>query len=363
MLKKTLGALFILLSLTCLGAPGLMAQQRDVPAAVDASTISPTQHGPLSAAQRAAFFGATPDPAAMDLLGVNEDYAGRSYLAGDEWNLHLIHDQIKDAGGVYVGVGADQGYILLSWSKAKYAYLIDYDARVVLTHKIYRSFLLRSETPREFVSLWEKKNAEKAMAIIAQDWKDDKDLGEIEKVYKEWRRKILHRHLRINKSAKESGVAVYSSDQKLYDYVRGMVATDRVRAMSGNLLDKQALVSIGETAAKLSEPVGLLYLSNAQEYWKYPEQFRANIAALPFSERSKVLHTLSTWSTNKDYRYVVQGGPNYQSWIASAWVSKVYYMVPRRKLEGAEDIDVILFDGDVEEAKARHDRRRKKKKK
>ena len=131
--------------------------------AIDTSAIPATKHGKMTAEQRSIFYGAKEDPPAKELLGVNEDYAGRSYLAGDEWNLHLTHEHIKDSGGIYVGVGADQGYLLASWAQAEYAYLIDYDARVVLTHKIYRSFFLRSKTPKEFVALWKKSSTDKAL--------------------------------------------------------------------------------------------------------------------------------------------------------------------------------------------------------
>jgi len=331
--------------------------------AIDTSAIPATKHGKMTAEQRSIFYGAKEDPPAKELLGVNEDYAGRSYLAGDEWNFHLTHEHIKDSGGIYVGVGADQGYLLASWAQAEYAYLIDYDARVVLTHKIYRSFFLRSKTPKEFVALWKKSSTDKALAIIRKDYADDKDLGELEKVYKEWRRRIYSRHNRINKKSKETGVKVYTNDQKLYDYVRGMVATDRIRPMSGNLLDDEGLIAIGEAARALKTPIRLLYVSNAQEYWKYPEQYRKNIAGLYFDEKSNVVHTLSTWSTNKDYRYVVQPGLNYQEWMTADWVLKVYYMIPRRKLEGAEDIDFIHFTRELKEVEERRAKRKKKKKK
>ena len=142
-----------------------------------------------------------------------------------------------------------------------------------------------------------------------------------------------------------------------------MVATDRIRPMSGNLLDDEGLIAIGEAARALKTPIRLLYVSNAQEYWKYPEQYRKNIAGLYFDEKSNVVHTLSTWSTNKDYRYVVQPGLNYQEWMTADWVLKVYYMIPRRKLEGAEDIDFIHFTRELKEVEERRAKRKKKKKK
>ena len=99
-------------------------------------------------------------------------------------------------------------------------------------------------------------------------------------------------------------------------------------------------------------------IKDAEEYWNYPEQYRKNIQALHFDERSYTLHTLSTWSTNKDYRYAIQPSLKYAQLLTHDWVKKVYYMIPRRKLEGPEDIDFMEFDTDVEDVA----KRRKKKK-
>ncbi len=321
-----------------------------------------TAYGAPSQAQLDAFFGAKEDPPAKELLGVNDDYAGRSYLAGDEWNLHLYYPHIKNIKGGYIGVGSDQGYLLMSWARPEFAWLTDYDPLVVVTHKVYRAFFLEAKTPQEFYDLWKKKNQAKGLEILEKHWKDDEHYGQIKRIYKDVGPKIYRRHRRIKKILKQEKVPSYLNDQEHYDYIRGMVATKRVRPMLGNLLDDEALVSIGQAATTMNIPIRIFYLSNAQEYWKYPQQFRDNVAALPFDDQSFVLHTLSTWSTNKDYRYVLQPALNFAEWMKESWLLKVYHMIPRRKLEGAEDIDFIKFNGDVAKARARHEKRKKRKK-
>lgn len=326
-------------------------------------TTLTTRYGSPDAAQLELFQSSTEDPPAKDLLGVNDDYAGRSYLAGDEWNLHLYQSHIDKIGGGYIGVGSDQGYLLMSWSQPEYAWLIDYDPLVVITHKIYHAFFLEAATPKEFVDLWSKDQREKGLEILERYWKDDEHYGQLKRIYKDVGPKIVRRHYRVRRIMKKAKVPCYLTDQDRYDYVRGMIASKRVRPMLGNLLDDEGLTGIGAAATKMKIPIRILYLSNAQEYWSYPKQFRANIASLPFDEQSFVLHTLSTWSTNKDYRYVLQPGLNFAAFLAETWLAKVYYMVPRRKLEGEDDIDFIEFSGDVDKARARHEKRKKRKKK
>ena len=350
-----------LVAVSLVGAPawaqGGAGQARRAEAA---AAIAPGVHGDLSEEQRAIFEGSAEDPPAEKLLGVNEEYEGRSYLAGDEWNLHLYQEHIDGLGGGYVGVGADQAYLLMSWSKPEFAWLIDYDPMVVKTHKLYEAFFLHAKTPEEFLALWDRDHAKEAKALLAKYWEGDEDEARVQKIYDAWRRRIRRRLRRVANTLEEAEVPSYLDDQGRYDYVRGMLASGRVRPMLANLLEDEGMVGIGKAARELGVPIRVLYLSNAQEYWAYPDQFRANIAALPFDERSRVLHTLSTWSTNKDYRYVLQPGQNFAAWMTHDWVRKVYYMIPRRELEGPEDIDFIEFERDVEEATERYQRRRKR---
>lgn len=337
------------LALMLLILSGGVAAAQDVPAT-----------GALPEAARTVFMGSKEDPAAKKLLGVNEDYEGRSYLTGDEWHLQLFYPKLKGIGGGYMGVGSDQAYLLMSWSRPSLGWITDYDPLVIETHKIYFSFFKKAKTPEEFLKLWEKESREEVKALLASDYKDDENLPIVQKIYKTWRVKMLRRHSRIKKIMDKEKIPCYLNDQESYDHIRNMVEQGRIRPLSANLLDDEGLVGIGQTAKKLNVPIRVLYLSNAEEYWNYPEQYRKNIQALHFDERSYTLHTLSTWSTNKDYRYAIQPSLKYAQWLTHDWVKKVYYMIPRRKLEGAEDIDFMEFDTDVEDVAKRRKKKTKK---
>lgn len=349
---KHLAFRFIVMACLCFGALGSVAVAQE-------SSVSAT--GPLSDSAKTVFMGSKEDPPAKKLLGVNESYEGRSYLAGDEWNLHLYYPYIKDSGGGYMGVGSDQGYLIMSWTKPKLGWLIDYDPLVVETHKIYRVFFEKAKTPDEFFALWKKSNRKSSLKLLEEKLGKDKNYKLIRRVFKDWRVKIYRRHSRVRRIMKKEKIPSYLTNQASYDHVRNMVTQGRVRTMVANLLDDEGLVGIGAAAKKLGVPIRTLYLSNAEEYWKYPKQFRKNIAALHFDDKSYTLHTLSTWTTNKDYRYVLQPSLKYVEWLKRDWVKKIYYMVPRRKLKGPEDIDFIVFKKDVEAVEKRRNLRKKKK--
>ena len=330
------------------------------PRGAEQASVSVAPTGPLSAQARDVFMGSAEDPPAKKLLGVNEDYEGRSYLAGDEWNLHLFYPKIKGVGGGYMGVGSDQAYLLMSWSRPTLAWLMDYDPLVLETHKVYFALFREAKTPEEFLRLWSSAGQEQALALLDRDYKDDPNLPIVRKVYTSWRVKILRRHERLIKILKAQKIPSYLHDQDSYDAVRQLVIQGRVRPIQANLLDKAGLLGIGQAARQLGVPIRVLYLSNAEEYWSYPAQYRQNIQGLYFDESSYTLHTLSTWTTNKDYRYAIQPSLKYVEWLKRDWVKKVYTMIPRRKLEGPDDIDFMEFELDVEQVEARRAKKGKK---
>jgi hypothetical protein len=124
------------------------------------------------------------------------------------------------------------------------------------------------------------------------------------------------------------------TDQATYDFVRESVVAGRVRPMVANLLADRALAGIAVTSERLEVPIRAVYLSNAEEYWqRYSNQYRENMASLPFDETSVVLRTVATYEQNLDYHYNVQGAASYLAWLRDPRIREVYQIVrhPRGK--------------------------------
>jgi hypothetical protein len=300
------------------------------------------------------------DPPAKELDGVREEYFGRHYLAGDEWNLHLFEPHIRGKGGGYVGVGSDQSYLLIAWQRPAFAWQIDYDELVVLLHQAYRVFFRESSTRGAFIELWSPKGSVRALELIDQHLAGHPKQRLIRRVYREQRANIEIRLRRQAKIYAKAKVAWFLSDDEQYAFIRQMIAAERIRPMCGNLLEKKTLVGIGAAARQTGLTIRVFYPSNAEEYWHYPQQFRDNIAGLPFDADSLVIRTLSTWSINQDYRYYVQAGSLFQDWLRRPWVNRVYLMTPRRKLKGPEDIQFAVLTGDPAAAEAKRAARQPK---
>lgn len=314
----------------------------------------------LDDASKALFWGSPEDPPTPELHGVDEEHEGRHYLHGDEYNMWVFHPYIQDVGGGYIGVGTDQAYLFMGWQKPELAWLIDYDEWVVALHKAYFSFFKAAETPEDFKRYWSKEGEKDALALIEKDWKDHPDYDLVRKLYDDNRRAVDRRLAHLTTQMNEKSIPTFLTDADQYAFVRDMVREGRVRSMLTNLLDDEGMVGIGKVSHELGVPIRILYLSNAEQYWKYSDQFRTNIRAMHHDDTSLIIRTLGSFTQNKDYRYYVQPYSNFLGWLKLGWAYKIHRIVDRPKLSGPEDIPITFFDKDPVKADKKRAARKKK---
>jgi hypothetical protein len=290
----------------------------DDPGAISTSwpALDPDDHARL--------WSSPEDPPTMSLAGATGDLVGQHYLTGNEHHLDAFADRLGETrGGGYIGVGADQAFLLIAWADPELAWLIDYDAEVVAIHRIHLTFLRAADTPDQFFELWSREGRTRAHALLQAD-------PDALALYRANLR-VIHNRLEALRSAPDrTGTANYLTDADLYQRIHALALADRIRPMVGDLLGCVGLQGIAEAARELDVPIRVLYLSNAEEYWPdYGEQFRANVAALPWRDDAVILRTLLTWSRNRDYAYNLQSATNFQAWLSRPWVHFVYQVVHR----------------------------------
>lgn len=269
---------------------------------------------PLSADQRAALWGSPEDPAPEELGGINDDFKGRHYVAGDEFRLHLFAPKLRNLGGGYLGVGSDQAYIFIGWARPEVAWLTDYDPLVVALHQAYRVFFLEAPTAEKFVQLWSADNAKASVALLRGKLTGAAQKGAVT-AFVQSRGLVALRLAKVRRGLKAAGEPGFLDDDAAYQHIRTMYQTDRIRPMSANLLADKGLAGVAAAAGKLGVPIRGLYLSNAEEYWNYTPQFRKNITALPFGDGALVWRTLSGFKKNGDYCYHVQTAASYTGYL------------------------------------------------
>lgn len=247
------------------------------------------------------------------------------FWAGNERELYIFYRDLKDLGGGYVGVGSDQCYLFLGWMKARFAWCIDYDDKVVLIHRVHQAFLRRARTPRAYLALWKRRQLKAATALLERAYATDPQRQVILKVFRRARASVYTRLYRLSVFMKRARTPSYVSDQGQYDFVRKRVLARRARPMLGNLLATRALRGIGRAAGRLGVTIRVLYLSNAEQYWRrYPTAFRDNIRALPFDQQSLVLRTFGKSRAKNLYTYQRQAAHGYLLYLQLPSFRRVY---------------------------------------
>jgi hypothetical protein len=301
----------------------------------------------LQGDQAAAFAGSPEDPLPPKRLGTSDKFEGNSYVVGNEWDLHLHQPHLKGLGGGYMGVGADQAYLFIGWMRADVAWLTDYDPNVSAIHRAHIAFFERADDADAFLALWSKEREASALALLEQRWAQHPERERILRQFKRARRTVYSRLTKVRAKMVQHETPSFLTDAGDYAHVRDLVRAGRVRPMLANLLDKQALVGVADAARRMGVTIRAVYLSNAEQYWPYPDQFRQNLRAQPFDERSVIVRTLS--QKHGGYQYGVQPALNFVEWLSSDKARSVWTFIRPGRPGDGKPTAVKRFDKPVPE--------------
>ncbi|TPV92285.1 MAG: hypothetical protein B7733_26575 [Myxococcales bacterium FL481] len=216
------------------------------------------------------------------------------YVKTNEVRHDVWFSALAERGGVYVGVGADQNYTLIAASRSRVAFLLDIDQRVVDIHRVYEALIEHAPTPDDLLALFAADTKDRALDILQGHVADEPPADRV-RYLRSYRaaRETLRRHLGHVRGRKTSqGPSSWLSNPTWYDAIRRMFREDRIRSMAGDLAGTRSMQTIAANARAMNLPVRVLYLSNAEEYFRYTTQFRNNVRALPGDEHSLVLRTI-----------------------------------------------------------------------
>jgi formylglycine-generating enzyme required for sulfatase activity len=264
-----------------------------------------------------------------------------SYIKSNEALQYLFGDAIKNVGGGYVGLGADQGYSFIAHARSQWAWLFDYDPTVTRLHHVLRAVVKRAPTREAFVEAFTDKHAAETRAAIQQEWASlpAAERAAITGVFERARRSLWANYTRQLRPARwTNGFGWLQSDEN-YRYIRLLFEQGRIIALKGNMLTDKALPSIARAARAVGVPIRVYYPSNAEEQWKQlPPQYRENVRQLPFDERSVILRTLISHQFHKSdsrWHYVIQGGLHAQERIVLPGYANVWSFMEDRQQVGA----------------------------
>ena len=260
------------------------------------------------------------------------------YWVSDERRHDLFRDTIKDSGGVFIGLGTDQNYLMAAWAKPEVLVPLDFDQMVVNIHYVFRTIFLNAKTPDEFVALWSEEQYASTRELLKKDYADKPEAFTkgILRAFKQGSKFVRRRLQRIVKSFGRLGVPTFLSDQSQYDFIVNLFKTNRVFPVRGDLTAKKTVKQVGDAARKCGLSIRTLYLSNAEQYFKFTPDYRENMISLPYDEKSMVIRTAGTkqpWTADGVYDYIAQTADNFKKWISHDHTYNVWTIVQARKVD------------------------------
>jgi hypothetical protein len=207
---------------------------------------------------------------------------------------------------------------------------------VVRVHAVYRAHVLASETPESFAGRWEDDAEDATRALVESAYAGDPELADYVRVFRGYRGQ-LRQYFRAQLVRNFERYPIsWLSDPALYRYVRAMMEAGRIRALRGDLLGPTTVLGVGDAARKVGVPIRVAYLSNAEEWFAYDEDFRASFAALPRDERSVVLRTLTMHRLPRGdptWHYQVESLDHFAAALADPAFRRIQEIVPQAQLD------------------------------
>lgn len=282
-------------------------------ALVVSAFVSVAHAAPLSDDHKRAFAAMQEDPAPAELI------RNSHYWVSNE-NVHDVYrEHIQNTGGILIGVGADQVYLLAGWSRPEILIPMDFDGSIRDIHFAYGAAFLASPDIATFRSYWAA-DAEEKMRTALKAHFDEARAARALAAWKDGSQRTLRRFGRIEQRYRANRIPTFLTDSGTYNAMRALWQEGRVYPLRGDVTGDKAMVSIARAAKSAEQTVRVIYLSNVEQYVEYSPSFRRNFLDLPMDEQSWLLRTrpmksLGLTEEDCEYHYNMQRGLNFQQWL------------------------------------------------
>lgn len=254
------------------------------------------------------------------------------YPTSNERRIDLFMDHIANIRGGYIGVGTDQNLSFIAKARSEYAWLMDFDPIIVRVNKIHVLFLQNAKTYQEFRELWNRKNKKKSFEIVRTKYESDKD--EFKLIQIAWNLAFQNysgvpdRLNELDYMSKKFKLVSFHNSPEEYQYIRNLSVEQRIQPVVGDLKGTVSMKSIANASVELKIPIRIVYTSNAEEYFKFHENYRTNILSLPIDEKSVMVRTMTTgtkpvfgfpdgekFPDSYPFHYNIQPISNFKEWL------------------------------------------------
>ena len=286
----------------------------------------------------------------QDELPVKRGLYAEHYPTSNERRIDFFMKHIDGIRGCYIGVGTDQNLSFIAKAKSEYAWLMDFDPVIVRVNKIHIHFLQLAPNYEEFKKLWLRKNKKESFELVKQKFENESDYEIIKQAWETAHQNysgVTERLNEIEYMNKKFGLITFSNNSEEYSYVHTMALEGKLQALNGDLMGTKSMMSIASAANKMNCPIRILYMSNAEEYFRYPENFRNSVQSIPSDSKSLVIRTMTSGTKSTlgypegekypdtyPFHYNLQPIDNLKLWMKfRAYISSVAMLQKRTTLE------------------------------
>ncbi len=271
------------------------------------------------------------------------------YIISNERRIELFEPYLKDLGGGYIGVGSDQNLSLAAWAKSEFIWLMDFDDYVVSLNRIHILFLKECENYNCFLDKWKRENKESSVKLVEQAFSQEKDYAIYKKVYAlaiDKNYGVMSRLKELNFMSDHFGFKSFHNRKEDYEYLRNLALLGRIRADRGDLTKNGTMRVIASKAKEMQIPIRVIYTSNAEEYFRFPDEYRSNILSLPSDDTGYMVRTFTTgakyslgfpegekYPNEFPFHYNLQKIENMKKWMAfKSFISPLGIVEGRTKI-------------------------------
>lgn len=294
---------------------------------------APAEVPPVPPGLARAFQAVAPDPLPKVLA------ADAHFVVSDEGAHWLFRDAVSDLGGALIGVGTDPNYLLAGWARSDLLVLLDFDQVVVDVHAVYRQVFLNSPDPAAFLEAWSAARRGDVEGWITAAHGDPRDRERVLRAFRMARNLVEWRLRSLRKAYRAQRVGTFLDDPAQYAHVRDLFRAGRVFAVRGDLTGRSAVRGVAKALSDAGMTVRVLYLSNAEKYFDFTKDYKANMRAIPFDDRSVVLRTAGGWdpeiAPDGLYTYLVQPAASFAAWMRDDVLCSFKTLVSRRRHDRA----------------------------
>ena len=258
----------------------------------------------------------------------NETLFETHYITSNERHHNATLENLHAPGGVYIGIGTDQNFELIPHLNPTHVIMVDFDQWVVDAHALYAHLFRTRETPRAFINFFQERDIAKKRRELRSIASTPELAQSLERIFMRYRADILKRLKAIRTLSAGRADESYLSNQASYDTLRRLVHSGRYIALRGDLTGTKSLRGLAKVLKDLDLKVGTIALSNAEQYFDYGQDFKANMRAFDYKADALILRTFRV--KGRHYDYYLQSMSAFLEWLETPKVSRFKALIASR---------------------------------